>query len=87
VTATPRVASENTTEVTGAPGRAAARHTAQFPPPQPKVTAHMTRLKLCQTKYLGPTDTRGARVVAKHLTTGKRVTAGWDYALDVEANH
>jgi hypothetical protein len=37
------------------------------------------------TKYLGPTNTRGARVKA----TAQRgsVTVPWDYALDAPGNH
>ena len=37
------------------------------------------------TKYLGPTDARGSRIVAR--CQAKRLTVPWDHALDVEANH
>lgn len=37
------------------------------------------------TKYLGPTDHRGSRVVAK-CQAGK-LTLGWDDALDSDDNH
>lgn len=37
------------------------------------------------TKYLGPTNSRGARVKAK--CQAGSVTVAWDDALDVDANH
>ncbi len=37
------------------------------------------------TRYIGPTNHRGTRVVA-HCDAGK-LTVAWDYELDVEANH
>lgn len=37
------------------------------------------------TKYLGPTRTRGARIVAKALAGRK--TYAWDHALDAAENH
>jgi hypothetical protein len=45
------------------------------------------RLRMCKTRYAGPTDTRGGRVIATHLTTGKRATTPWDHALGIEENH
>lgn len=47
----------------------------------------MKIVRICTTKYLGPTDTRGARVKATHATTRKSATVGWDYAFDVVDNH
>ena len=38
------------------------------------------------TRYLGPTDRRGSRVVAS-AGDGRRLTVGWNSALNVEANH
>lgn len=40
------------------------------------------------TKYLGPTDHKGTRILVKS-EAGKvsRITVSWDHALDVEANH
>lgn len=37
------------------------------------------------TKYAGPTNTRGSRVVAKSWLKNK--TTGWDHCKDSEANH
>ena len=37
------------------------------------------------TKYLGPTNTRGARV--KATCDAGSVTVAWDYALNEEDNH
>lgn len=49
--------------------------------------ATIKTVRMCETKYLGPTDHRGARVRAKHLTTGRTVTLAWDHALDAFDNH
>ena len=42
------------------------------------------------TRYLGPTNTRGSRVVATHKrdnkTTSRKIVS-WDHALNAEANH
>lgn len=37
------------------------------------------------TKYLGPTDHRGARITAK--THGGAITVPWDHSLNSEDNH
>lgn len=37
------------------------------------------------TKYAGPTNTRGSRIIA--TAYGKRVTFPWDHAESVEDNH
>lgn len=45
---------------------------------------------LIKTRFLGPTNHRGSRVVATHKwdrDTTKRVTVSWDHALDAEENH
>ncbi len=47
----------------------------------------MRVVRMCSTRYLGPTDHTGGRVQAKHLTTGKRKVVPWDHALDVQDNH
>lgn len=47
----------------------------------------MKYLRICTTKYLGPTNTRGARVKARHEATGKTATLAWDYALEARENH
>ena len=38
-----------------------------------------------ETKYLGPTNTKGARIKAS--AWGGSVTIGYDYALDAQGNH
>lgn len=37
------------------------------------------------TKYLGPTDTRGASVVAR--CQGKKIAVAWDHAIGSDENH
>jgi hypothetical protein len=49
--------------------------------------AQIKYVRACETKYFGPTDYRGSRVQATHLTTRKRVTLPWDHALDAFENH
>ena len=46
-----------------------------------------TTTRAVQTHYLGPTDHRGARVVAKILGSGKRFVISWDHVLDTLENH
>lgn len=47
----------------------------------------MDIVRMCETKFLGPTNTRGARVSATHLTTRVRKVLPWDHAKDVLENH
>mgnify|MGYP003651204066 CR=1 FL=1 len=45
---------------------------------------------LIKTRYLGPTNHRGSRVVATHKwcdSETKRATVSWDYELDAQDNH
>jgi len=45
---------------------------------------------LIKTRFLGPTNYRGSRIVATHKWCDgdtKRVTIGWDYALNAQDNH
>lgn len=42
-------------------------------------------LQAITTKYLGPTNHRGSRIVARAYA--RRITVAWDHALDVEENH
>ena len=44
-------------------------------------------LRMCETRYFGPTDHRGSRVRARHVTTRKSKTVPWDHALDAFENH
>lgn len=38
------------------------------------------------TKYVGPTNFRGSRVIAK-TASGLRITRDWDDALNIDENH
>lgn len=38
-----------------------------------------------QTRYAGPTDSRGSRIIVK--ADAGRMTVSWDHALDVTENH
>ncbi len=45
---------------------------------------------IIRTRYAGPTDSRGSRVVADHRRDSEtvwRVTIPWDHALSSEQNH
>ena len=42
-------------------------------------------MQAIRTRYLGPTNTKGARVVA--TAQAGRLVIPWDYALDQEDNH
>ena len=45
---------------------------------------------LIKTRFLGPTEYRGSRIVATHKWCDgdtKRVVISWDYALDAQDNH
>lgn len=37
------------------------------------------------TKYTGPTNVKGSRIIAK--CDAMRIVVGFDYALDIEGNH
>lgn len=53
-----------------------------------RLAKHTPRLqRVCETKYLGPTNHRGSRVRARHITTRKTATVPWDHALDSFENH
>lgn len=42
-------------------------------------------MQAIQTKYLGPTNTKGARISAR--CDAKRIVLPWDYSLDAHKNH
>ena len=42
-------------------------------------------MQAIQTKYVGPTNTKGARIIARYQ--GGKIIVGWDYAKDVTENH
>lgn len=44
-------------------------------------------IPMIRTKFIGPTDYKGSRVSATHITTGSRSTLEWDDALDTLDNH
>jgi len=46
----------------------------------------MKHVIVIETYYLGPTNTLGARVVAR-THTGFRRAIAWDHALDTDKNH
>lgn len=37
------------------------------------------------TKYLGPTDTKGGRIVARHGPS--KISVPWDHSINAEGNH
>lgn len=39
-----------------------------------------------ETRYVGPTNHRGSRIIA-NTASGKRLTHHWDYSIGIEANH
>lgn len=43
--------------------------------------------RFVQTKFLGPTNYRSARVKAWNVTSKRSVTRPWDYDLDAGGNH
>ena len=49
------------------------------------MTIHAPALATITTKYLGPSNTRGARV--KATCQAGNVTMGWDYDHDQDENH
>lgn len=51
----------------------------------PKINAMNTAA--CETRYHGPTDSRGSRVSAKHFNTLRKITLPWDGTLDSQPNH
>lgn len=44
-------------------------------------------IPMIRTRYAGPTDRSGSRVVATHVTSRKRKIVSWDHSLDVLENH
>lgn len=42
-------------------------------------------MQAIETKFLGPTNTKGSRIKAKCWLTS--VTVSWDHSLNVEENH
>ena len=46
----------------------------------------MNILQAIETKYVGPTNHRGSRIIAT-TQGGHRITQQWDYALSIDANH
>lgn len=46
----------------------------------------VTPCRIIETRYHGPTDTRGSRVSAR-LPSGEKLSAPWAYELGIEDNH
>jgi hypothetical protein len=42
---------------------------------------------MVRTRYAGPTDYRGSRVIATNINSKTRVIVPWDHALDAIGNH
>lgn len=42
-------------------------------------------MQAIETRYLGPTDTKGSRVTAR--CDAGRIAVSWNYALGIEENH
>lgn len=49
------------------------------------VTVTQTHHQAITTRFLGPTNSRGARIVAK--CEARRVTVAWDYTANITTNH
>lgn len=47
----------------------------------------MQATPMCKTKWLPPTEKRGSRIKAIHLTTGRSITLPWDCNHHVLENH
>lgn len=52
-----------------------------------KVTVVQAPHRAIFTTYLGPTDTKGSRIIARIAGSGKRFIISWDYALNPGDNH
>ena len=50
------------------------------------VYCHNRGLQTIATKYLGPTDTKGARIKAV-ACRGETITIDWNHSEDVKVNH
>ncbi len=46
----------------------------------------MSHMVTIETHYLGPTDYRGSRIVAR-TANGQRLVRPYDHALDIDDNH
>lgn len=42
-------------------------------------------MQAIQTKYIGPTNTKGSRIKAE--CQAKSIIVEWDYSLDIDENH
>ncbi len=45
------------------------------------------RFRAIRTRFVGPTNTRGSRVIADAGDRASRVVLDWDHALNSEQNH
>lgn len=58
----------------------ASRRPAKVAPPKKPTQVELKSGAKYHTKYSGPTDTRGSRIIVTTLATGKRKTVSYDYA-------
>jgi hypothetical protein len=47
----------------------------------------MSTFSAIETKYVGPTNARGARIVARAGNDAGRLTVYWDHSQGLEENH
>lgn len=45
------------------------------------------RFRAIRTHFVGPTNTRGSRIIGDAGDTASKVTLEWDHRLSVEGNH
>ena len=53
--------------------------------PQTRAKVHHASRQAIETRYLGPTNYRGARIVA--VAPAGRLVISWDHELSVDENH
>ena len=49
--------------------------------------ANMSKFFIVETKYVGPTNTRGSRITASMMDKSARCTVSYDYAMNGDLNH
>jgi hypothetical protein len=50
-------------------------------------TLPVARYRAIRTRFVGPTNTRGSRVIADAGDRASRVVLDWDHALNTDENH
>jgi len=51
------------------------------------LTVKITTRRCVETKYLGPTNSHGARIKGTNVTSKKTLTMNWNHELDALDNH